>query len=691
MEPIEAPLDTSPRPQVLCGIDNDNEGLNANPYPGEVLPRLKEQEGHVESDLNATGIVESNAKGLIDSEEPAPIERDVLEREIETHTSKEPIETPSQAVSSVASDSDEADSKKRSRCGRVIQAPNVYIPSETGRSGRKIKRPKFADEAVETASPYDKKQGAPKQPVKGKSSGKQRYKKGSESSQSDYDGNLFASASEKLARLSRNDGAVKKGKNWVPTVWDLDDDESSSESGPSTGNESHEDMKRRLQQLQEQNEALLRILGQNAAVADPSLIGKLKNLAVSGSGAKSSASKSVKAEKVEDFSAGINDLRLIHAMQQFYEVNLVAKLVKFEKNWPGEEIIERWNSVNKSTETAELAYNNIVNLPLEIIKKIGDEQYFLPSEENCLQNTPSGEAKYDISFFKSLLSSQHDVFLTRRTPSDLLKKWNSLNKQGRVREIGKPLPLQPEQEILKELEMQARYNMQKNQSIFDNSSCMKIAIENGIQNSILRMEKLRNNLPRLKGLLDLMTGLQLSQFEPDFTGHELAILRGKSAKYRIHTPQVVFGRSAGQYSPHIDFKLEGSCEMISRRQGRIIMDSTGKFFLLNEGRTMVEVNQKRIPAGYESPLLNFSVIDIAGLRFVFYINVERVADMFREYIHQNTAELLNIKDQWDEMKLCADRQKIEQRQALEEEKFNSSSSNGHIEQGFSNDSFVSDL
>ena len=106
------------------------------------------------------------------------------------------------------------------------------------------------------------------------------------------------------------------------------------------------------------------------------------------------------------------------------------------------------------------------------------------------------------------------------------------------------------------------------------------------------------------------------------------------------------GRTTKDHAVDVDLKLEGPAWKISRKQGVIKLRSTGDFFIANEGKRSIFVDGQpvrlfkitifkrntlthfisflQILRGSSVKLSNNSVLEIAGLKFVFLINQDLI-------------------------------------------------------------------
>lgn len=85
------------------------------------------------------------------------------------------------------------------------------------------------------------------------------------------------------------------------------------------------------------------------------------------------------------------------------------------------------------------------------------------------------------------------------------------------------------------------------------------------------------------------------------------------------------GRSTHDHSVDVDLSLEGPAWKVSRRQGTIRLRNNGDFFLSSEGKRAIFVDGRPILAGNKYRLNNNSVVEIAGLRFIFLVNQDLIS------------------------------------------------------------------
>ncbi|KOB78826.1 putative Microspherule protein 1 [Operophtera brumata] len=109
----------------------------------------------------------------------------------------------------------------------------------------------------------------------------------------------------------------------------------------------------------------------------------------------------------------------------------------------------------------------------------------------------------------------------------------------------------------------------------------------------------------------------------------LAFLRGRLVRY------IAVGRSTRDHSIDVDLSLEGPATKVSRKQATIRLRNTGDFFMSSEGKRPIFVDGRPILQGNKVKLNHNSVIEIAGLRFIFLVNQELISAIRQEAVKVN--------------------------------------------------------
>ncbi|KAI5639734.1 FHA domain-containing protein [Phthorimaea operculella] len=112
----------------------------------------------------------------------------------------------------------------------------------------------------------------------------------------------------------------------------------------------------------------------------------------------------------------------------------------------------------------------------------------------------------------------------------------------------------------------------------------------------------------------------------------LAVLRGRLVRYLMRSREIAVGRSTRDHSIDVDLSLEGPAGKVSRKQATIRLRNTGDFFMSSEGKRPIFVDGRPVLQGNKVKLNHNSVIEIAGLRFVFLINQDLINAIRQEAV-----------------------------------------------------------
>jgi len=144
---------------------------------------------------------------------------------------------------------------------------------------------------------------------------------------------------------------------------------------------------------------------------------------------------------------------------------------------------------------------------------------------------------------------------------------------------------------------------------------------------------LEAELPKWQVLVDSVTGIS----PPEFDNLTLAVVRGRLVRYLMRSRQISLGRATKSNQVDVDLSLEGPSWKISRRQGYVkLFDSTGEFFVYNEGKRPIYVDSKPVLNGTRQLLNNNCVIEISCLRFIFLINQDLINAIKLESVQKST-------------------------------------------------------
>ncbi|XP_025016819.1 microspherule protein 1 [Tetranychus urticae] len=318
-----------------------------------------------------------------------------------------------------------------------------------------------------------------------------------------------------------------------------------------------------------------------------------------------------------------DDLALILAVQQTNNLEDVYRGVKFSCKFTLKEIENRWYALLYDPTIAKISVSSIRQLHTDVIALTHRKTIFSQQEEDILKTVPSASLP-TVELFEEMLSKNTDVFLTFRTAKCLLNHWTLLKHHH----------LLPDQSI----QYFSRHQDLMNFSDGEDSIEKDVEASLGLpckQDDILHSEhilsdrknkreirRLENEIPRWQVLVDSITGVAPS----DFDNHTLAVLRGRLVRYLMRSREITLGRCTKDSEVDVNLSLEGPAAKISRKQGLIKLQPNGDFMLANTGKRPIYVDSKPIIGSLHcAKLFNNSVVEIAGLKFVFLINQDLIA------------------------------------------------------------------
>uniref|UniRef100_A0AAQ6AP05 Microspherule protein 1 n=1 Tax=Amphiprion ocellaris TaxID=80972 RepID=A0AAQ6AP05_AMPOC len=264
-----------------------------------------------------------------------------------------------------------------------------------------------------------------------------------------------------------------------------------------------------------------------------------------------------------------------------------------------------------------LAWQAMRQLHPEAIAAIQSKALFSQAEEALLAKIGStSQPKLDV--FQELLSKHPGVFHPSRTPKSLLVHWQLL-KQYYLLDDQSVQPLPKGDQVLNFSDAEQMVDDVKLKESRDEVLEHELMISDRHQKREIR--QLEQELPRWQVLVDSITGMSM----PDFDNQTLAALRGRMVRYLMRSREITLGRATKDKQIDVDLSLEGPAWKISRKQGIIKLKNNGDFFIANEGRRPIYIDGRPVLSGNKWKLNNNSVVEIAGLRFVFLINLELIS------------------------------------------------------------------
>ncbi|KAK2874627.1 hypothetical protein QQF64_003434 [Cirrhinus molitorella] len=312
-----------------------------------------------------------------------------------------------------------------------------------------------------------------------------------------------------------------------------------------------------------------------------------------------------------------DDLLLINAVLQTTDLTSVHLGVKFSCRFTLREIQERWYALLYDPVISKLAWQAMRQLHPEAIAAIQSKALFSQTEEALLAKIiSSSQPKLEV--FQDLLNKHPNVFYPSRTAKNLMVHWQLL-KQYYLLEDQSVQPMPKGEQVLNFSDAEQVVDDAKLKDSRDEVLEHELMIADRHQKREIR--QLEQELPRWQVLVDSITGMN----SPDFDNQTLAALRGRMVRYLMRSREITLGRATKDKQIDVDLSLEGPAWKISRKQGIIKLKNNGDFFIANEGRRPIYIDGRPVLSGNKWKLNNNSVMEIAGLRFVFLINQELIS------------------------------------------------------------------
>ncbi|KAL0278144.1 UNVERIFIED_CONTAM: hypothetical protein PYX00_000051 [Menopon gallinae] len=322
-----------------------------------------------------------------------------------------------------------------------------------------------------------------------------------------------------------------------------------------------------------------------------------------------------------------DDLALAFGVLQTNDLRMVERGVKFSCRFTFQEIQQRWQALLYDPIVSKVAVAAIRNLHPDMIAAVQGRALFSKAEEDLLGTIKSTDTP-TIEVMQSLLDSNPQVFYPTRTAKNLYNHWQLL----------KQYQLLPDQSVQSLPRGDLVLNFSDAEELLLDTELgdpRDEALENELAQADRRAKKeirtLESELTRWQVLVDIVTGIST----PDFDNQTLAVLRGRLVRYLMRSREISVGRCTKDHSVDIDLALEGPAGKISRRQGTIRLRNNGDFFLSSEGKRPFYVDGRPILPGNKYRLNNNSVVEIAGLRFIFLVNQDLIGVIRHEAAKMN--------------------------------------------------------
>lgn len=331
-----------------------------------------------------------------------------------------------------------------------------------------------------------------------------------------------------------------------------------------------------------------------------------------------------------------DDLALVVAVQQLNDLDAVHRSIKFSCKFTLKEIENRWFGLLYDPTIAKIGVAAMRQLHPDVVSQIHINAPYNEDEERLLKAILSNSHP-NLETFVELLQNHIEVFLPYRTAKNLhshwllLKHFHLLDDQT-VKHFNKldevPSFSDAEEQIENELQGMLNSNVPTTPAGMSFKQEDIINQELALNNRKTKREirQLENEIPKWQVLVDNLTGVAQS----DFDNETYAVLRGRLVRYLMRSKEITLGRCTDDSTVDVNLSLEGPANKISRKQALIYLNSNGDFIITNTGKHAFVVDSKPILGNLSScKLNNNSIVEIAGLRFVFLINQDLISNKIR--------------------------------------------------------------
>lgn len=331
-----------------------------------------------------------------------------------------------------------------------------------------------------------------------------------------------------------------------------------------------------------------------------------------------------------------DDLALVLAVQQTNDLEQVYRGVKFSSKFTLQEIEQRWYVLLYDPTIAKIGVAAMRQLHPDVVAQVYARTLFSTDEEALLKSI-SVASRPTLETFQQLLDKNVDVFLQYRTAKSLKAHWTLLKHYQLLQDqtvtstpatsissvaSGRCEEMQNFSDMEEHIERELIASLSNPSSLFRSEEAINQELMLSNRKCIREIRQLENEIPRWQVLVDSITGVAPS----DFDNETLAVLRGRLVRYLMRSREITLGRCTKDSLVDVDLSLEGPSGKISRKQALIKLTANGEFIITNVGKSAFHVDSKPVLGNLCcAKLFNNSVVEIAGLRFVFLVNQDLIA------------------------------------------------------------------
>ncbi|XP_050343688.1 microspherule protein 1 [Nymphalis io] len=323
-----------------------------------------------------------------------------------------------------------------------------------------------------------------------------------------------------------------------------------------------------------------------------------------------------------------DDLALILGVQQTNDLRIVHRGVKFTCRFTVGELQSRWYALLYNAEVSRVAIAAMRNLHPDLVAAVQQQALYSTAEEDLLGTLPSNSHPAPEKF-QELLEQNPHVFYPTRTAKSLMAHWQLLKQyQLLPDQTVQPLPKGQNENIVTFSDAEETMNDTELPDYKEDGIDVEMQLADRIEKKDIRL--LENSLSRWQVLVQSVAGGSV-----ELDKNTLAVLRGRLVRYLMRSREIAVGRSTRDHTIDVDLSLEGPAAKVSRKQATIRLRNSGDFFMSSEGKRPIFVDGRPVLQGNKVKLNHNSVIEIAGLRFVFLINQELISAIRQEAVKVN--------------------------------------------------------